>query len=368
MEIVIPVTGFGRQGGYRVLSNLANEWVKLGHTVRFLCPKESDAPYFPTTAEIIWLDRAGKSVPAHERLTHLERYRLWNALGSLFGGLQRYAKSADVVMANQSMTAWPVSLARLKARKFYYVQAYEPEYYRLLPGLQMPILQLLSYCSYMLPLKQIVNAPVYLLYKTLRAHLSVPPGIDFALFYPGEKQDRCHRQLAIGCIGRPDLPFKGTKYVYDAFHILSQRGIRVELRVAFGKVDDEPDPNVHIVIPKNDKELGDYYRSLDILIAPGTVQLGAAHYPVMEAMACGVAVVTTGYLPASNRNSWIVPVYDASAIADAVTEIMANPDEEMRRVAQAANDIQPFTWNSAAVSMLRGFNDTASFAIRPLAI
>ena len=129
MEIVIPITGFGRQGGYRVLSNLANEWIRLGHTVRFLSPRESDDPYFPTTAETIWLDREGKRVPAHERRTHSGRLRLWNALRSLVGGLQRYAENADVVMANQSLTAWPVLLARLNARKYYYVQAYEPEYY-----------------------------------------------------------------------------------------------------------------------------------------------------------------------------------------------------------------------------------------------
>jgi glycosyltransferase involved in cell wall biosynthesis len=254
------------------------------------------------------------------------------------------------------MTAWPVSLARIKAKKYYYVQAYEPEYYSLLPGYHMPILQALSYGSYMLPLKHIVNAPVYLGYKALRAHASVPPGIDFSLFYPKQAYPIQQTRLTIGCIGRPQV-YKGTKYVFDAYKILLERGISAELRVAFGSAADELDSNIHVIIPKNDQELGDYYRSLDILVAPGTVQLGAAHYPVMEAMACGVIVVTTGYLPADNHNSWIVPVHDASAIADAITEIIANPDEQMYRIAQAAKDIQPFTWNAAATSMLNEFNN-----------
>lgn len=274
------------------------------------------------------------------------------------GGLHRYAENADIVLANQSMTAWPVFLARLNARKYYYVQAYEPEYYSLMPGLHMPVLQALSFGSYMLPLKHIVNAPVYLGYNALRAHASVPPGIDFTLFYPTKNRDKQHSRLIIGCIGRTEV-FKGIKYVFDAYHMLSQKGISVELRVAFGNAADELDPNIHIVVPKNDQELGDYYRSIDILVAPGTVQLGAAHYPVMEAMACGVTVVSTGYLPADNHNSWIVPVHDASAIADAITDILANPDEQMCRVAQAVKDIQPFTWNAAAVSMLHEFNNSA---------
>jgi len=42
-------------------------------------------------------------------------------------------------------------------------------------------------------------------------------------------------------------------------------------------------PACVVVVPGNDTELADYYRSVDILIAPGTVQHGAPHYPVMEA-------------------------------------------------------------------------------------
>jgi glycosyltransferase involved in cell wall biosynthesis len=73
-------------------------------------------------------------------------------------------------------------------------------------------------------------------------------------------------------------------------------------------------------------------------------------------MACGVAVVTTGYLPANSDNSWIVPVHDACSIADAIAELWANPDEQLSRVTQAAKDIQHYTWESAALSMLHEFN------------
>jgi hypothetical protein len=33
MKILIPILGFGRTGGYRVLSQLATEWCKQGHAV-----------------------------------------------------------------------------------------------------------------------------------------------------------------------------------------------------------------------------------------------------------------------------------------------------------------------------------------------
>lgn len=57
------------------------------------------------------------------------------------------------------------------------------------------------------------------------------------------------------------------------------------------------------VFPKNDEELAFFYRSLDILIAAGHIQLGACHYPVLEGLASGVAVIHSGYLPGTSANS-----------------------------------------------------------------
>jgi len=60
MRIIIPVLGFGRAGGNRVLSEFANEWVKQGCKVDFLCPDSSDEVYFPTSARVLWVDGFGR--------------------------------------------------------------------------------------------------------------------------------------------------------------------------------------------------------------------------------------------------------------------------------------------------------------------
>ena len=59
MNIIIPVLGFGNSGGYRVLSNLATELIKLGHRVDFLSPGTTTTPYFPTKAGILWIKADG---------------------------------------------------------------------------------------------------------------------------------------------------------------------------------------------------------------------------------------------------------------------------------------------------------------------
>ena len=159
----------------------------------------------------------------------------------------------------------------------------------------------------------------------------------------------------MGCIGRKE-PSKGIKYVIDAFNILKKQGWNVQLSIAYGNLPSEYDlpEGATISIPRNDIELGQFYRSVDIMIAPGTIQLGAPHYPVMEAMACGIPVVTTGYIPAAKDkdNSWIVPIRDTDAIVESVKEIIVDSDLRRRKLANAHNDIKDFSWEFVSAKMI----------------
>ena len=370
MKIMIPLSGFGKAGGYRVLSNLASEWVEMGHEVTMLVHYSSPPIYFPTKATIIWIDNLGKKTdhkPEHET----KGFKLAPILLALMWGIEKYGNDVDIILANQSiMTPFPVWMNRVNAKKFYYVQAYEPECFISIEEPRLFIdkkfftnllLWLLSSFSYVLNLNKIVNSPIYLKYKLLRANYYVPPGIDFSVFYPKNQtlnSDWENRVVTLGCIGRQEK-WKGTTDVLDAFDMLKQQNYNVRLLVAYGNLpkDRTLAADCHIVVPKNDQELGEFYRSLDIMIAPGTIQLGAAHYPVMEAMACGIPVITTGYLPASEdkNNAWIVPINNPKSIANAVQKIIANDEIRYERILNANKDIQEFSWEAVSEKMLSIF-------------
>lgn len=355
MRVVIPVISFTRSGGSRVLSRMATEWVRAGHTVTFIANARSTPPYFPTEAEVLWVEDSGHRVAASahgDAPSGGSAYAPGN-IRCLLPALNRYAGSADAILANHSLTAWPVFRARSSARKVYYIQAYEPEYV-VERGVRALAKRLALTATYRLPLDRVVNAPIYLHYKALRARAFVPPGIDDALFHPDPTCTvAAMPPLVLGCIGRPE-PGKGTRFVLDAYAQLRARGAPVTLRVAYGGVT--PDfaslPDLSVVTPRDDAELAAYYRSLDVMIAPGTVQLGAPHYPVMEAMACGIPTVTTGYMPADATNAWLVPVGDAGAIAAAVEAIVADPAEARTRAARALGAMRPFRWPAVAACLL----------------
>lgn len=358
MRILIPTLGFGRTGGFRVLSQLANHWQMAGADVRFLVPAGSDAPYFPTTVPILQTSLGGRLSRPGERTVGPARLIGVHAVIALRAGLATLAGSSDIVLANHSLTAWSVAFAPSGgARRFYYVQAYEPEYFRME---RQPAKWLLSRLSYALPLSQIVNSPTYVHDGPVRPIAMIPPGLDLALYAakPRPRDFGDGEPIWIGCIGRRE-PQKGTPYVLAAFEALHASDPRYRLRVAYGNLPaGYQHPAMEIVVPRNDAELADFYRGIDILIAAGTVQHGAPHYPVMEAMACATPVVTTGYLPAEPDNSWIVANRSADAIVEAVQSLVVDP-ETPARVAAASRAIAAFGWPAIAGRMLDLFRAPA---------
>lgn len=356
MKILIPIIGFDRTGGYRVLSELANAWIRQGHEVAFLCIDSSDEPYFPTRAKIIRID--GDGLCSNTKVKQEKRSR-WHYIKSLFLGLNLIGHQYDVILANHSLTAWPVAFASCGvAKKMYYVQAYEPGYYAGTRKLKGYLFAIGSALTYHLSLNKIVNSPIYFHYVNLRASVFVPPGIDLENFKPAifTKDIEHANSIVIGCIGRNE-PEKGTIYVLRAFEELYKNDKRFVLRIAaFGNLPEGwKHEQCEIVVPKNDNELADYYRSLDILVAPGTVQHGAPHYPVLEAGACGIPVVTTGYMGATDETAWIVRNKDVETIVEAIVNIVTDEKQRIRKRAKFLNDIKSYSWDRVATQMIMQF-------------
>jgi glycosyltransferase involved in cell wall biosynthesis len=365
MRILIPIIGFGRAGGYRVLSELANHWIALGAAVDFLVDHRGEPPYFPTLGGIRRFGRDGREVASSLVAGQFEASG--NAASIYLGmwrALRRLAPEYDVVLANQSLTAWPVAQAprprRGRRGRVYYIQAYEPDYYQSELGWKARVLGILSAASYRLPLRRVVNAPIYLRYRSIRSEHWAPPGIDAAIFTRrSELPGASGAGWTLGVIGRRE-PAKGTADALAAFEQLASRWQNVHLKVAYGNLPPGwSHPRATVVTPANDAELAAYYRSLDVMLAPGTLQLGACHYPVIEAMASGVAVVTTGYLPADETNAWIVPVHAPESIAAAVEQIMlTEPGQLSAKLQRAAAAVEPFAWGAVASRFLALLRDS----------
>lgn len=352
MKILIPMAAFGTAGGARVLSQLANAWIDAGHEVDMLVPRTAGHPYFPTRARILRTDIRG-AVKVKAEPEGPERPGLHNNF-ALRAGLARIGGRYDVVLANHNLTAWAVALASVpRHARFYYIQAYEPTFCidPFAPGRYA-----LARLSYNLPLTQIVNAPSY---PGLEDRPVISCGIDLSVFHRREDPVRFRQDtpIVLGTIGRTE-PWKGTRYVLEAFEQLHARDPRYRLRVAFGNLPEGWSHSAaDVVMPRGDVELAAFYRSVDIMVA-GTYGLNdSPHYPVLEAMASGVPAVSTGYRPADESNSWLYPARDTAELVNVIAGIEHDPDlhEKIDRARTAA---EAFGWPVVAKAMERQFSDT----------
>ena len=348
MRILIPVLAFSPAGGMRVLSKLASQLIEEGHEVEFLGPHFINEPYYPTRAKIRKFRNYFHQLPGVRGI--------FNLVGMFFYILQNRRKY-DVFLANYNLTAFPVALATLGSGKgFYYIQAYEPEFYD-----KTNVVGCLSYfmasLSYFLPLKRIVNGDIYKDYKLLRSRHVVEPGIDLDIYFFRPKTFDSS-EIVIGCIGR-ELAWKGTYEIIEA--VAAARvatGKNLILNVAFElpkTVDLARYDFLRLSRPHGDAHLAEFYRTADLFIAIGLIQDGAFHYPCLESLASG-CIVISNYGPANGENALCISTVTKEKIEQQIHLYLSLREDDLASMrAHAQNDVRAYGWSELAKKMLDSF-------------
>lgn len=356
MRILIPIMKFGKEGGFRVLSNLATEFVKKGHEVDIVVSAYSMSPYFPTFGNIIYADEKGV---LYQKPKDIKRG--WKPYLSLYKGIRSVCtqRDYDIILANHCFTVYPIYFARTKSTICHYIQAYEPDFYAEVSGVKNLLLTYLAKGAYHFNTKKIVNSSLYLNYKEIKTNMMVLPGLDLTNYFPKENVTipKAGHNLIIGTIGRRE-PMKGTKYIIEAFNKLRSEHKNIELHIAFGEESQADEKNNIIVVqPHGDVQLANFYRSLDIYVGALTAQFGAVHYPLIESMATGTAVVATSYYPLSEANGWVVLPKCSDCIAKRIEDILNGDREYSNKKQQALIDVKQFEWSVVSDKMLKYFEE-----------
>jgi glycosyltransferase involved in cell wall biosynthesis len=169
----------------------------------------------------------------------------------------------------------------------------------------------------------------------------VHSGVDHARFRPGDEQ----REPFLLYPARP-WPHKNHARLYAAFAELRRE--RPELRLVLtGGGDFGPVPEgveLHGLV--SDDEVASLYRRASALVFPSLYE--GFGQPPLEAMACGcpVACSDAAALPEIVGDAArLFDPYDASAIAGAVRDVLADPEPwQARGLAQAAR----YSWDATA--------------------
>ena len=174
---------------------------------------------------------------------------------------------------------------------------------------------------------------------------SVPTGIDLQRFSPDYKAPA---RVAIGLPADAFLvgivatlrSWKGHRYLVDAIAMIDDPDVRL-IVVGGGPGRDNLNEQVRalsiggrVVFAGEQGDVVPWLRALDVFVLPSYANEGVPQ-AIMQAMACGVPVITTaaGAIPEIVKDDVtgvVVPVRDSGAIANAITMLRIDAERQTR--------------------------------------
>jgi glycosyltransferase involved in cell wall biosynthesis len=343
MRIIFALWGLDRTGGVRVIFEVANRLFQKGHDVNIIA-LGGDKHWFPLRANSCTV----AAIPWRYNVT----YAGWRS-GTQLVNILRMAKKlqdSDVTIATFYPTAYSVFTGG-SGSLFYYIQNYEPLMYMqsdsVFSGLINRLMTAIANGTYRLPLNWLVNsswANNILKKKFKREGMLVFPAIDHETFYP-RQTFRKDKKKRVVCLGKT-APAKGLNDGLNAIKSVHKKMSNLEL-ILYGS-----EPSIHIPVPgkyffrPSDDELAKLYSSADVVICPSRFE--SFPLPPLEAMACGVPVVTTRYgtedYAFDDQNCLVVPPKQPKLLSEAILKILFNDDLAERLKKEGLKTAQQFTW------------------------
>lgn len=174
----------------------------------------------------------------------------------------------------------------------------------------------------------------------------IPFGAPIDYFYPKPKTDKLFRALFVGRVG----PRKGVHYLLQAWQELNLP----ESELLLVGINEFPDNylaqyrNKTRYIPSvPHASLNEYYSSADVLVLPTLVE--GLPLVVLEAMACGLSVITTpnagvSDIIADGEEGFIVPIRNVEALKEKLEWCYSHTLELAEMGRRARHQAEQLTW------------------------
>jgi len=237
-------------------------------------------------------------------------------------------RESDVCFATGFKTSYFLCLSKWlrlsRTRLVYLIQHSEALSQANNGGVWERVLCFLARLSYRLPLKRIAVSHWTKATIADENAVVIPNGIDLSTFRPVNGTRSGAAEFVVGTIGGPGAR-KGYRVFLDAMNQMSEEHKQNMKVIVSTQLQVELPSGVAAEFLKraDDSELAAFYRSCDVFVCTSFVE--GFGLPGLEAMACGVAVVTTAcggvseY--ASNTNCLVVPPGDSRAIAQSIVRL-----------------------------------------------
>jgi len=318
MKLVIPVLSL-ETGGTRFIYQIANELVDKGHNVEIVLPEK---------AVVAW--------PLRTQITRVKELT------------PNTIPPADFLLPNFYPTVFPAWESK-KGRVVRLSLGYEPLWVKETEK---------ALASYL------IDAPIIslsqwhrqlILQGTGRNSTVIPGGVDSTVFRPFPKKSLSTGRLTLAYILRSKehgYTWKGSEDFWEACQQLAQLvpNFNIQVVAPEGANYQAPLP-YEIVKATSDSEMAKFYAQADIFVS--TSYFESFSMPLLEAMACGTAVVTTDNggnrdYTKDGENCLLVPPSDIKQLTLALAHLLTQEKERYQLAQTGLHFAQSWTWRHSA--------------------
>ncbi len=344
MKITFVLPTATLAGGIRVIAIYADRLKKRGHEVYVV----SHPPDGITPLQQVKSLLKGKGWLSVDRASHLDGVDVPHRVLECQRPItDADVPDADVVIATWWETAeWVAKMSKAKGAKAYFIQHHE--IFDNQPKERVE-------ATWSLPLHKILISKWLIdLAQTRYGDRNVsfvPNSVDTEQFHAPARGKQ--PVPTVGMLYSP-IPWKGCDVALKAFSLVMQKIPSLRL-VAFGQYPPSQElplpPGTQYTQRPAQNTIKDIYASCDVWLC-GSWSEGF-HLPPLEAMACRCPVVSTQVggpmdIVKEGVNGYVVPVGDATALADRLVDVLTRSEAEWQAMSDAAYaTTTEYTWDDA---------------------
>ena len=191
----------------------------------------------------------------------------------------------------------------------------------------------------------------------------IPNAISKKIFYSTEK-DTSSDKINIALIGSENVEFKRISIILKALELLKNEGYKIE--IDWITPDKPKENNLDAIINPEQKVIGDILRKADIYICASLYE--SFCLPVLEAMACGAAVITTNNggnmdFVKANYNALLIEKDNIEDICEKVKLLIKDKDFRESLQNNAIQTSKSFSWEKTIKLLEDYYKNIASYEI-----
>ena len=190
----------------------------------------------------------------------------------------------------------------------------------------------------------------------------IPNAIDNNIFYFKEHPE--NEKINIALIGSQDTEFKRIDNILEAINILKTDGYEIKVNWI---TPTKPHNGIDAIVNPKQQVIGDTLRKSDIYICASMYE--SFCLPVLEAMACGAAVVTTDNggnmdFVKDGENALVIEKDNIIDIVDKTKTLLNNGSLRHGLSRNAVRTAQNYTWDKTINSLEKYYLEIARYEVK----